>query len=401
MIYRKFGKTGLDMPVVSCGLMRSMFSWKDTPEDAIPMAQQNNLARVVEAAFANGITHLETARGYGSSERQLATILSDYSRDSYILQTKVHPEDDPDVFTENVLDSLQRMGQKRVDLLALHGINDYHSLWQSCRPGGCLAAARRLQACGRVGFVGFSGHGSLKVILSAIQHEGDGGFDYLNIHWYAIWQQNYPALLAAKKRNLGIFIISPTDKGGMLQQPPQKLIQASKPLDPIQFNDLFCLQGTGVHTIAVGASCPDDFTTHCAVLDRLNNTELVESIYGRWEKLMERHCGMKKPDAIWHLLPCWQETPGYMNLPYIFWLYNLACGWDLQEYASARYEKLGLDMPWVAGNNAAIAGQFDLSSIAEMTGMAATAFQELLTKAHALLGKSDWQFSEKDLLGSE
>ena len=125
MIYRTFGKTGLAMPVLSCGLMRSMFSWQDMPCSGIPDYRRHELAEVVGSALKCGINHLETARGYGSSERQLGPILAGYARDSFILQTKVRPEDDPDRFTANVEDSLDRLGQKRVDLLALHGINDH------------------------------------------------------------------------------------------------------------------------------------------------------------------------------------------------------------------------------------------------------------------------------------
>ena len=144
----------------------------------------------------------------------MAPILASHKRDSFILQTKVGLEDDPEKFIANVEDSLDRLGQKRVNLLALHGINDHRSLWQACRPGGCLAAARRMQDQGKVDWVGFSGHGDLEVIVKAIEHQPDNGFDYLNLHWYTILQRNSPALEAAAERNMGVFIISPTDHKG-------------------------------------------------------------------------------------------------------------------------------------------------------------------------------------------
>ena len=376
------------MPILSCGLMRSMFSWQDVPCSVIPASRQRDLARMVAAALEHGMTHLETARGYGSSERQLASVLADYNRDAFILQTKVRLEDDATVFAAHVLDSLERMGQKRIDLLALHGINDHYSLWQACRPGGCLAAARRLQAQGKVGWVGFSGHGDLQVLLSAVQHEADDGFDYINLHWYTIWQQNLPALQAARERDMGVFIISPTDKGGMLQKPSATLIRGSDPLQPLQFNDLFCLQRPEVHTISVGASCPDDFTAHCAALATLGDKQLIGRIYKCWQNRMQRQCGVDRPDALWHLLPPWQQVPGYINIRYILWLYNLAVGWDLLEYASARYQMLGLDMPWVAGNNAVVAPLYNLQDIADSAGLTGGRLQQLLGQAHAMLGKN-------------
>lgn len=386
------------MPVLSCGLMRSMYSWQDQPCNTIPDFRQQQLAEVVDAALQCGMTHLETARGYGSSERQLAAILAQYPRDAFILQTKVGPEDDPELFTANVLDSMDRLGQDRLDLLALHGINDHRSLWQACRPGGCLAAARRLQDQGKVGGVGFSGHGDVAVILSAIQHGGDGGFDYLNLHWYTIWQRNSPALAEAAERGMGVFIISPTDKGGMLQNPPEKLSALSAPVTPMQFNDLFCLQRPEIHTISVGASCPAEFSDHLDILPRLDDCKLVQSIFRQWQQAMQNSCGCSRPDALWQDLPAWQQTPGYVNAGFILWLYNLARGWDLLEFARARYRMLGRETAWVPGLDAHGVDRYELHDAAARAGLSGEKLTALLQGAHDLLGKDQpcYRLSDED-----
>lgn len=79
---RTFGKTGLKMPVLSLGMMRSRYSPRDMPLDQIPESGQSNLADLVDKALSLGMNHLETARNYGTSERQLAPILDRYERDS-------------------------------------------------------------------------------------------------------------------------------------------------------------------------------------------------------------------------------------------------------------------------------------------------------------------------------
>jgi len=38
---------------------------------------------------------------------------------------------------------------------------------------------------------------------------------------------------AAKRQDMGVFIISPTDKGGQLFKPPKKLADACAPLSPM------------------------------------------------------------------------------------------------------------------------------------------------------------------------
>ncbi len=382
---RKFGKTGLNMPLLSLGMMRSRYSPQNIPLDQIPNQGQSDLTALVDKALGLGINHFETARNYGTSERQLASILTRYERDSFILQTKVRPEDDPEQFTAHVLDSLDRLGQKRVDLLALHGLNNHQSLWQVCRPGGCLAAARKLQDQGKVGWVGFSGHADVDILLKAITHQEDGGFDYINLHWYTVYQRNTPALEAAAAQNMGVFIISPTDKGGMLQTPPECLNKICAPLTPIQFNDLFCLQRPEIHTISIGAARLSDFEDHLNALTRIGDHEMVQSIYQQWKQLMKRATGHSRPDALWPKLPPWEQTPGYINISMILWLYNLTQGWDLLKFSQCRYRMLGQDMPWVSGMNGATARQYDLGGVAEQAGIPAEELIRMLEKAHVVL----------------
>jgi predicted aldo/keto reductase-like oxidoreductase len=49
---------------------------------------------------------------------------------------------------------------------------------------------------------------------------------------------------------MGVFIISPNDKGGKLYDPPAKLVDLCPPLTPMQFNALYCLARPQVHTLS-------------------------------------------------------------------------------------------------------------------------------------------------------
>ncbi len=66
MIYRRFGKTELAMPVLSFGCMRSMHGWTDSPLEKIPSTANDTLETIVRTALGHGINHIETAHGYGS-----------------------------------------------------------------------------------------------------------------------------------------------------------------------------------------------------------------------------------------------------------------------------------------------------------------------------------------------
>ena len=93
MKYRRFGRTGLAMPVLSCGGMRYQYKWQDVEAKEIPPENQANLEACVWRALELGINHIETARGYGTSEMQLGRILPTLPRDKIIVQTKVSPKD--------------------------------------------------------------------------------------------------------------------------------------------------------------------------------------------------------------------------------------------------------------------------------------------------------------------
>jgi predicted aldo/keto reductase-like oxidoreductase len=83
------------MPVLTCGGMRYQYQWQDMPLDGIPADKQANLEATVRRALDLGINHIETARGYGSSERQLRQVLPGIPRERIIVQTKIQPLADP------------------------------------------------------------------------------------------------------------------------------------------------------------------------------------------------------------------------------------------------------------------------------------------------------------------
>jgi len=152
---------------------------------------------------------------------------------------------------------------------------------------------------------------------------------------------------------MGVFVISPTDKGGHLHTPSQRLLELCAPLHPIVFNDLFCLSAPGVHTISVGASRPEDLELHQQAVALLPQAPvLLPPILERLEQAQREALGDAWLVSWEQGLPAWQDTPGQINLPTLLWLHNLLEAWDLQGYARARYGLLGAGSHWFPGANA-------------------------------------------------
>ncbi|OUC15984.1 MAG: aldo/keto reductase [Alkalinema sp. CACIAM 70d] len=387
MQYRRFGRTQIKMPVFSCGGMRYQYTWNDTPPHPIPLDNQENVERTVRRALELGITHLETARAYGTSELQLgpvlAQLLDQRPRDQIILQTKILVKEEGTQFLEEFERSLAYLQVDYVDLLAIHGLNSASHLADCLKPGGCLAAAQKLQAQGKARFIGFSTHAPTELIVQAIETDA---FDYVNLHWYYINQSNWPAIEAATRHDMGVFIISPSDKGGKLYDPPQKLVDLCAPLSPIVFNNLFCLSHPQIHTLSIGAAKPSDFDEHLKTLPLLDQaTEIMDPIIERLEQAAIDTLGADWWQH-WSIgLPKVDETPGRLNIPVILWLRNLALAYDMKDYAKMRYNLLGQASHWFPGSRAE---HFDPESLKPLLLKSpfAEKIPQLLRETHELLG---------------
>lgn len=332
MRQRRFGKTKLDLSVFSLGTMRCLASL-DIAIDTIA------------TAIALGINHLETARGYGNSEAYVGKALSQLKipRAQIHITTKLPPTPDEKQMSYWIDESLARLGLEYLDCLAIHGINTRQHLDWVTNFSGCRKAIEDAIADGRIRHLGFSTHGSLDLILAAIETDL---FEFINLHYYYFSQRNRAAIALAASKDMGIFIISPADKGGRLYTPPEKLQRLCSPFSPLELTYRFLLSDRRITTLSVGATNPEELSVPLQVADRdypLTEPEL--EIFERLERHSERALAGELCRQCDRCLPC----PEGINIPEILRLRNLAVAYDMKDYGKYRYRMLENAGHWFPG----------------------------------------------------
>ncbi len=336
MKYRRFGKTNLCLSVFSLGTMRYL----SAPENAW---------QTVQKAIALGINHLETARGYGKSEDYLGGAIAlglPVPRSQVYITTKMPPTADADSMRRCINESLERLNLDYLDCLGIHGLNTWEHLDWIKTKGGCMKAVQEAREDGRVRHVGFSTHAPLEIILNAIDTDF---FEFVNLHYYYFFRRNALAIEKAYEKDMGIFIISPADKGGSLYTPPQTLKDLCHPFSPLELNYRFLLSDTRITTLSAGPANPNELEEPLRFSDRDEQLTQEEiDTFQRLEEYQKSVLGTDRCSQCYKCLPCPEE----INIPEVLRLRNLATAYDMTEFGQYRYRMFENAGHWFPGMKA-------------------------------------------------
>ncbi len=386
MEYRRFGKTEENISVITLGGMRYKRGGED-PRNEIPAETLKQASEVVQLAFENGINHIESAWGYGKSEHIYGKVLNEVlqiPRNNYHLMTKGSPKTASDM--RKMVDlQLKALQTDYLDFYGWHGINNDELLKISCATNGPVEELLKMKQEGIIRHVGFSTHAPLPTIIRAIE---TGLFEFVNLHYYYFDQHNFGAVAMAEARDMGVFIISPNDKGGQLFKAPEKVKNATQPLSPIQWNARFCLQNPSVHTLSFGM-------TEAAHFEEMKGIFPTSVPWGRQEqeaKLKLDSFLLDDPYSNYEGFEL-QNDPSGINIPAVLRLRKLWKCYDMNGYGKYRYKIFENKGHWFPGVKAFESNveKVDCSKVP-----ANIPLKDLLLETHRELYTPEYKMAESD-----
>lgn len=379
----RFGKTNVQIPIITLGAMRFQQSWKNKITDMSQIDEdgQSNLLRILRyAIFDLGINHIETAKWYGTSELQLGQALQTLykeeqglQREDLIIQTKIATSPSVSKFRNDIEHSLKVLQTDYIDLFSLHCVSseeEYNLLFENndSATGTMMDVIRDYVTAGKIRHVGFSSHGRADFISKMIQ---TNAFEYANIHYHAFgsytasgdgkYGGNLQNIQLMKEKDMGVFIISPFDKGGRLYAPSKKLRSITLPtLEPINYGALWLWSHAeqqqqnnsntnaaanvppDIHTIVNGAARPSDLDQAAVAAymygtDKRRMVQKVNTVNQRLREVAVKTFDEDWIDTWFYGVPNCSTDDDKIMFGQMVWMYNLVKTFGMLEFCKDRY----------------------------------------------------------------
>jgi aryl-alcohol dehydrogenase-like predicted oxidoreductase len=218
---RPLGNTGIKVSLVGLGLAKLGRNTNTKYPHAFELPSDASMRELLAQARDLGVTLLDTAPAYGTSEERLGKLLQD--RQHWVLCTKAGEEYRNNKshfdFTQAAIEasverSLQRLCTDHLDLVLIHSNGDDAHILQTHEP---LATLARMQTQGKLRSYGFSGKTLQGGRLALSQ-----GAQVLMLTINATQRDGLPLIAEAAAVGAGVLIKKPLGSGhldpGSLQQ---------------------------------------------------------------------------------------------------------------------------------------------------------------------------------------
>jgi uncharacterized protein len=337
MQYRALPKhPDVHLPLLGFGCMRLPIVGREFSRIDEPAA-----ASLIESAIDRGVTYLDTAYPYhgGESERFLGRFLERGLRQRVQLATKLptwllKAEGD----AERLLDEqLGRLRTSRIDVYLIHALSAER--WDLVNRLAVLPTLERARADGRIGYIGFSFHGSPSAFVTIV----DGyDWDVCQIQYNFVdeeFQAGTSGLLHAASRGIGVVAMEPLRGGALAARGPEAVsriwARADRPRPPAEWALRWIWNHPEVTMVLSGMNAPDQLDENLGAVQNAGagamsaeELALVAEVRDAFRGGMRVNC-----TTCGYCLPC----PSGVEIPDVFSAYNTSGMFGAREDASAVY----------------------------------------------------------------
>ncbi|MFW9853056.1 MAG: aldo/keto reductase [Candidatus Thorarchaeota archaeon] len=154
---------------------------------ALSKATQTEADRILDILLENGVNHIDTALGYGNSEKCIGKWMEKH-RDDFFLATKTRHRSYKGAW-EDLQRSLKQLRVDYIDLWQMHGLTNPAGWEKAMSPEGTLTAFIEARDKGLVKYLGVTGHGSKVAAMHKLSLERFD-FDSVLLPYNYIMMQN-------------------------------------------------------------------------------------------------------------------------------------------------------------------------------------------------------------------
>ena len=163
-------------------------------------------------------------------------------------------------------------------------------------------------------------------------------------------QGNLACVKRALELDMGVFQISPFDKGGKLYRPSKDLaISVGKETTPMEFAALYAWKKVGIHTSSLGIARPSDLDEAMSAARAMalgqkggkNLDRLLDETLDRVERRFEEKVGKEWAEkGLLNLPSCYDESTLGVAIGHTLWLHDMMTAYGMYEFCKDRYDNL-------------------------------------------------------------
>jgi len=328
MIYKRLGRTGLEISRLGFGAMRLAgdTAGQPDPEAAVP---------VIHRAFELGVNYIDTAVMYCQyqSERIVGQALKGW-RDRVYVSTKNHyTGSDEKAWWRNLENSLERLDVDYIDVYNIHAIS--LKTWEEnvSGPNQVLSWMRKAHDQGLIRNICASFHDTAEAFEAILDADVFASF---TVQYNVLDQSLEPVFEKVAANDVGLVVMGPVGGGrlGGDSETLRNMIPGARSVPEVALR--FVLANPHVTCAISGMSSIEMVEENAAVAARPD--PLSESEHEAMRTTLERFKGLSELycTGCSYCMPC----PHGVDIPAVFSMVNIDRVYGLKQHAQARYEAL-------------------------------------------------------------